>query len=103
MVVSIFFSVILKLLTQSDLPAVLNVPYLYWLLLALWFLAWDSSHLISPSHRITECSGLEGTSVGHLVQPPCRSSVTQSRLHRTLSRRNRETLTFPKITLDPLS
>ena len=25
--------------------------------------------------------------MGHLVQPPCRSRVTQSRLHRTLSRR----------------
>jgi len=25
--------------------------------------------------------------VGHLVQPPCRSRVTQSRLHRTASRR----------------
>jgi len=35
---------------------------------------------------ITECSGLEETSVGHLVQPLCESRVTQSRLQRTLSR-----------------
>jgi len=28
----------------------------------------------------------EGTSVGHLVQPPCRSRVTYSRLHKTASR-----------------
>ena len=32
----------------------------------------------SWNHRITECSGLEATAVGHLVQPPCRSRVTQS-------------------------
>ena len=44
-------------------------------------------HLLgnSPS-LITEWSGLEGTSGGHPVQTPCRSRVTQSRLHRTLSR-----------------
>ena len=40
----------------------------------------------SQSHRITECSGLEGTSVSHPVQPSCRSRVTYSRQHRTLSR-----------------
>jgi len=34
-------------------------------------------------HRITECSGFEGTSVGDLVQPSCQSRVTYSRLHRT--------------------
>ena len=36
----------------------------------------------TQNHRIT----LEETSVDHLVQPPCQSRVTYSRLHRTLSR-----------------
>jgi len=40
----------------------------------------------SQNHRITEWQGLEGTYLGHLVQPPCRSRVAYSRLHRTLSR-----------------
>jgi len=35
-----------------------------------------------PSHRITG----EGASEDHLVQPPCRSRVTWSRLHRAASR-----------------
>jgi len=29
--------------------------------------------LLAVSHRITECSGLEGTSVGHPVQPPAQA------------------------------
>jgi len=33
---------------------------------------------------ITEWSGLAGTSVGHPVQPPCRSRVTYSRLQLCL-------------------
>jgi len=28
---------------------------------------------MQPVHRITECSGLEETSVGHLVQPPAKA------------------------------
>jgi len=50
---------------------------------------WVRSPLQDPhTHplRITECSGLAETSVGHPVQPPCPSRVTQSRLHRTASR-----------------
>ena len=41
---------------------------------------------LQKGSKITEWSGLEGTSVGHPVQPPCRSRVSYSRLHRTLSR-----------------
>jgi len=42
---------------------------------------------VSANYRITECSGLEGTSVGHLVQPSRQSRVTYRRPQRTLSRR----------------
>ena len=49
---------------------------------------WQVDHFSeSQNHRITECSGLEETSVGHLIQFLCRSRVAYSRLHRTLCRR----------------
>jgi len=51
-----------------------------------WQISGQKSNLFYSSHRITECSGLEGTSVGHPVQPSCRGRVTYSRLNRTLSR-----------------
>jgi len=41
---------------------------------------------LSHSITVTESWELEGTSVGHLAQPPCQSTVTYSRLHRTSSR-----------------
>ena len=47
----------------------------------------ESGIVVADSDRITEWSGLEGISVGHLVQPPCPSRVTQSRLHSTASGR----------------
>ena len=56
--------------------------------LALETVSMDSPRA-SPAwqnHRITECLGMEGTSVGHLVQPSWRSRVTYCRLHRNLSR-----------------
>jgi len=46
----------------------------------------NNNNITSQNRRITECSGLEGTSEGHLVQPSCRSRVAYSRLHRTSSR-----------------
>jgi len=44
---------------------------------------WNLNRTTQP---LTEWQGLEGTSVGHFVQPPCRSRVTYSRLHRPASR-----------------
>ena len=41
----------------------------------------------SAVHRIRAWWGFEGASGDHPVQPPCRSRVTPSRLHRTASRR----------------
>jgi len=35
------------------------------------YAVYQGRHECCLIHRITECSGLEGTSVGHLVQPSC--------------------------------
>ena len=52
--------------------------------LEIW--QWLTDRRNRGNHRITKWSGLEGTSVGHPFQPPCRSRVTYSRLHSTSSR-----------------
>ena len=44
-------------------------------------------------HRITEWQGSEGTSVGHLVQLPCRSRVTYSRLQAAVRVAGERTMT----------
>ena len=60
--------------------------FIYWWLLPLCEGELKLINRFKCLERITEWWGLGGTSVGHLVQPPCWSRVTYSRLHKTLSK-----------------
>lgn len=74
---------------KSSTTTPLCIPVCYIFVLGSWIvhsIQENNLLLIHVNHRIIECLRSEGTSGGHLIQPPCSSRVTYRRLPHTYSR-----------------